>query len=381
VIALGALSVLFATSASAGALLSLEGIWVSAEARRLVQAGGSGDPGCFLEVSAEGSVLENCAEGIHRWPRVTESVTPGAAELRSESPDGVRHAVVRAGAPAEMELRIEQGGTVEYRRLYRLDPRHLPALRNLVLVRDRLLGDWTTEDGVPLRFDADGTYVFGGDAGRYRLRGGLSTPGGAWGVLFFEPKHGGPTRRYLLHGRGHRLGLAEIPLDVELVLPEPGSEASREGEEGARSAVGTEEPAQEEVRAEAAVGERPRDGREAGAAVGERPYEEREAEAVVVEGVRIPLPEEEDEPEVAVLPAGVEEPEPRIWFDRARPLAAEAASGNGEDPGEKEGEAEEPPPIARPIRPARKCGCQAGEAAAGLVLVGPWLVGRERRRS
>jgi len=135
------------------------------------------------------------------------------------------------------------------------------------------------------------------------------------------------------------------------------------------------------VRAEAAVGERPRDGREAGAAVGERPYEEREAEAVVVEGVRIPLPEEEDEPEVAVLPAGVEEPEPRIWFDRARPLAAEAASGNGEDPGEKEGEAEEPPPIARPIRPARKCGCQAGEAAAGLVLVGPWLVGRERRRS
>lgn len=352
-IALLALPLLFATPAFARAPVSLEGTWVSAEARRLLQSGQSGDPGCYLKVSAEGSVVESCADGVRRWPRVSESVTATAAELRSEGADGVRRAVVRAGAPAEMELRIEAGDSVEFRRLYRLDPRHSRELGDLVLVRDRLLGEWTTEDGVSLRFGGDGTYVFGGDAGRYRLKGGFLTPGGAQGVLYLQPESGGPTRRYLLHGRGHRLGLAEIPLDVELLLPDKARQ-----DEFARGSEGSIDAAVEE---------------------GEEPQREPGTEVVVVEGVRIPLPEEEDEPVLAVLPPGVEEPEPRIWLDRAIPPAEEIAKDEGEVHGDEEGE--EPPPIAQPIRPARRCGCQAAEATAGLILVGPWLGGRSRRRS
>lgn len=331
------LFVLLASPVAARASLSLEGVWVSAETRRWLQSDQTGDPGCFVEVSAEGpQVEENCAEGIYRVPRVTQTASGSAVELVWEGVDGTRRAVVRAGTPSEMELRIDRDGQLEYRRLYRLDARHLRGLRNLALARDRLVGEWTTEDGVSLAFRPDGTYAFGGDVGRYRVAGGFTTAGGAFGALVLEPERGGPTRRYLLHGQGARLGLAEVPRDVDLVLP-------------------TEEPAEVEARGEGG------------------------AEAVVLDGVEIPLPSEEGERPIAVLPPGVEEPTPRIWFDRKSEPAVEQRSPEAE-PTEEASAVEEPPPIARPIKPARKCGCQAAEAGAGLGLLVPWLVWRARRR-
>lgn len=331
---------LVATPAAARAPLSLEGVWVSAETRRWVQSGQTGDPGCFLEVSEGPQVEENCAEGIYRWPRVSQTTTAASVELVWEGVDGPRRAVVRAGTPSEMELRIDRDGELEYRRFYRLDARHLRGLRNLALARDRLVGEWTTEDGVSLSFRPDGTYAFGGDVGRYRVAGGFTTAGGAFGALFLEPEQGGPVRRYLLHGEGARLGLAEVPRDMDLLLlPE------------------AEEDEAEEV----------------------EPAEEGGAGAVVLDGVEIPLPSEEEGP-TSVLPPGAEEPAPRIWFDR-RSETATAERAPEDEISEEESAPEEPPPIARPIKPARKCGCQAAEAGAGLGLLVPWLVWRARRRS
>lgn len=317
---------LFAMPAWGQVGLSPEGTWVSAATRRLAQSGEGGDPGCFLQISEEGWVVEeNCSEIPTRWPSVKVTTSPSAVEIRSEGSEEQRRLVLRAGAPAEMELMVERGGEREFFRLYRLDDRFLPALRSLALVRDRLLGAWETEDGVPFRLRADGSYVFGGDLGRFRAEGGFSTEGGAWGALFLEPEAGGPIRRYLLHGSGSRLGLAEVPRDMDLLLP-----SHLEAED-----------------------------------------EEEVVEEVVVEGVAIPLPSRPSEP-TAVFPPGAEEPTVGIWLVRSSPTPLDEAQ-------EEEPLAEEEvPAIAQPIRPARKCGCGTAEAGLGVGLLLPalWLARR-----
>lgn len=315
--------------------LSPEGTWVAAEARRLVQSGESGDPGCFLQVSEGGRVVEeSCSEIPFHWPSPSVSRTGRAIEIRSVGADAIRRLVLRPGAPSEIEVMVERGGEQEFYRLYRLDDASLPALRSLALVRDRLIGEWETEDKVPLQVRADGRYVFGGDTGRYRAEGGFRTAGGAWGALFLEPETGGPIRRYLLHGREERLGLAEVPRDVELLLP-------------------SQHAVEEE---------------------GEAPSAEEE---VVIEGIAIPLPGgSAAEMPLPVLPPGVEEPMVRIWFERARPSSeVEEVHVEEEEPVE-----EEVPAIAQPIRPARSCGCGAGEAGVALGLAIPWLWLTSRRK-
>ena len=62
---------LFAMPAWGQVGLSPEGTWVSAATRRLAQSGEGGDPGCFLQISEEGWVVEeNCSEIPTRGPPV-----------------------------------------------------------------------------------------------------------------------------------------------------------------------------------------------------------------------------------------------------------------------------------------------------------------------
>lgn len=314
--------------------LSPEGAWVSAEARRLLQEGRAGDPGCYLVVTEEGSAVEeSCAEATFPWPSVSVTRSGSTIEIRSVDADLARRLVLRPGAPSELEVRIERGGESDFHRLYRLEDRYLPALETLRQVRDHLLGDWETEDGVELTLGGDGSYRFGGDVGRFRAEGGFLTEAGAWVALFFEPEGGGPVRRYLLHGRGERIGLAEVPRDVELLVAAPEAEA---------------EP------------------------------EEKEAEEVVVEGIAIPLPTPSSA-EHRVLPPGVEEPAPRIWLQRPTPKDEEGKVAERETSEPGEGDAELPA-IAQPIRPVRSCGCAASEAGffGAVLLPGLWLARRRR---
>lgn len=319
-------AVVAALPLGAQAALSPEGIWVTAEARRILQAGTTGDPGCTLIVAKE-RVEESCEATPFLWPSPRFGREGGIIEIRSDGLDANRRLILRPGAPSELEVRIEREGEREFYRLYRLEERHRAALETLVQVRDHLLGEWETEDGVALHFGADGSYRFGGDVGRFRAEGGFLTEAGAWIALFFEPE-AGPVRRYLVHGRGQRIGLAEVPRDVDLLLPAPTIEEEAEDEE---------------------------------------------AEEVVVEGIAIPLPG--GAPLTGrILPRDVEEPAVGIWLERPAPPPMEE---NPEELEEEEGD-EETPAIAQPIRPARKCGCGSAEGGAlGGILFGVlWLFRR-----
>lgn len=322
--------VVSAGTASAQVGLSPEGVWVTAEARRLLGEGRTGDPGCHLVVAEGGTAVEeDCAEGRLRWPAVSVVRNVGAVEIRSEGADAVRRLVLRPGAPSELEVHVERDGERSFHRLYRLEPRHRPALDTLVLVRDRLLGSWETGDGVEVVFDGQGRYRFGGDVGRFRVEAGFVTELGAWAALHFEPEAGGPVRRYLVHGEGERLGLAEVPRDVDLLVAPPAPDSEPE------------------------VGD----------------------VVVVVEGVSIPVPG--TAPAAGrVLPPHLEEPAPGIWL--RRPVARDHVAAEAE-PEEIEPPAE-PPPIAQPIRPARSCGCAASEAGAFALILPAFWFARGRRR-
>lgn len=339
-------TLLFASSAGARVPVPMVGTWVSAEARQALEAGEQRALGCILTIDERPLEVREACDGVERaWPKVRfSSLGQAGLQIRSEDPEDaagvVRTIVSRAGAPDELEVRVEvPGGAREFRRLYRLDAGRLAALETAQIVQGRLVGQWKTDDGGALAFGPDGTFSFQGEQGRFQVEAGFETAAGAWGALTLQPQEG-QVRQYLLHGAGWRVGLAEVPRDLELRLP-------------------SDVPAPVEV-AEAVE----------------------EAESVEVDGVAIPLPPRAPSHWAVVAP-WEEEPQVTLWLTRQAPeqmAAAERAEAKAEATGEPGAEvdgevAEEPPPIAQPIVPARRraCGCGAGEAGLlALVAVPLW---------
>lgn len=363
-------TLLFASSAGARVEVPVVGVWVSAEARQALEAGEQRALGCYLTIDERPLEVRETCDGVERaWPRVRLSAM-GATGLQIRSPEPaeegelVRTLISRPGAPDELEVRIQApGGAREFRRLYRLDERRLDALETVELVQRRLVGRWNADDGGALAFLPDGTYTFHGERGTFRVEAGFETEAGAWGALFLEPEDG-QRRRYLLHGAGWRIGLAEVPRDVELRLP---------------SDVEPEDPAEEVV--EGAAADDPWSDRGAEGLEADEPTAAPHHEApelVHVGGVAIPLPRRAPA-KWAVVGFREVEPEVTLWLTRQAEdaQAVEARDADGLSPeGEAilaEAEEEEPPPIAQPIVPAKRrvCGCGAAEGALALVLLVP----------
>jgi hypothetical protein len=226
-----------------------------------------------------------------------------------------------------------------------------------------LVGQWKTDDGGALVFGPDGTFSFQGEQGRFQVEAGFETAAGAWGALTLQPQEG-QVRQYLLHGAGWRVGLAEVPRDLELRLPSDVPAAVEEEPAPARGLHGTGLG----LRPVDVPGEEPREGAEAAEAVEAVEAEE----SVEVDGVAIPFPPRGPSHWAVVAP-WEEEPQVTLWLTRQAP---EQMAAKERAEAEVDGEvAEEPPPIAQPIVPARRraCGCGAGEAGLlALVAVPLW---------
>lgn len=323
-----------ALEAQARVRVPMVGTWVSSEARQALDAKEQREIGCYLTVEEEPlRVVERC-DGVERpWPRPRlESPGSNVLEIHSQEEGIRRRLVARAGAPTEIEVSAqEEGGEIELRRLYRLNPARIRSLENLAITQSRLVGTWRTDEGGAFTFSPDGTFSASGEAGRFRVDAGFESEGGAWGLLHLLPE-GGVPRRYLLHGAGVRIGLAEVPQDLDLHLPE--EEGPPDPEEGA-------------------------------------PDEERE---VVIEGISIPLPAQKRASRV--VPAWEEEPAVGLWLSRSRKAEAATVAEEPPDP--------EQPPISQPIlsNKRRICGCASSEGALSLAALLPLLAaGRRGRRS
>lgn len=318
----------------------LGGIWAPAE---LVQALAERRPQeipCYLVIEAEPlEVFEDCGGVRTRWAGVAiEAPRAGRLEIQAGE---ARRLVFRAGTPNELEFSRGSGEEIEFLRLHRLPEASEFRLRSWAAAQRMLVGSWTTEEGTPVRFEAEGTYLFANERGRYRLAPGTSIVG-AWGVLRLEPEEA-KERTFLLTGAGRRIGLAVPPPELQEAVAEE-------------------------------LGDTPGAGGIAGSAVQERapmpgalPELEEAPSEVPDDGMQVVAPELE------VV----------IWLEREgpsqQPTMEAAPEPEPEEPGA--GGAGELPPIAQPISPKGRCGCSAGEASlgAGLLALLPALW-RWRRR-
>ncbi len=315
----------------------LSGVWVPGDLLQALQTESPREIPCYLVIEAEEAleVLEECGDGRMRWTgAVLEAERAGRLEVRAGEQ---RRLVFRAGTPNELELvrpAAMPGEAPQLERLYRLPAALEERLRSWATAQQILVGAWKTEDGADVGFAPDGTFHIAQEKGRYRLRPGAPMPG-AWGVLYLQPAEGEEERIYLLTGAGRRIGLALPPAHLVPALREAvhgGAPAAQEQEQGMQPGAAQERGMLPGEAAGGAGG--------SGGAGGE----------------------------VEVEPAPLEI---TIWLTRAGPgveQQATAPSAPAEAPQEPE-MPREPPPIAQPIEPQKRCGCTAGEGVSGLGLL------------
>lgn len=381
-----------ALASDGGAGAPLEGVWVPGQLLQALQADAPQEIPCYVVIETRPlGVLEECGGARTRWSGpVLEEPRAGRLEV---SAGQARRLVFRAGTPNELELQRDEGGESEFERLYRLPVPLEERLRSWAAAQRMLVGSWRTTEGTEVEFRADGTYRLATEEGHFRLLPGAPVRG-AWAVLALQPPEGA-ERVYLLVGAGRSVGLAQPPdellplLERQLHAPpaqEPGILPGQErglpvaGEGSRESGVVPEGPGGQEQ------GVRPM-APPAGQEEGPRPEPPAAEEG---EGAA-PEPPAGPSPGAEVAGAGGTAPEGlpgtaalevTILLERTGPGVEQqsAAEVPPEEPAPEPAAPAEPPPIAQPIEPQRRCGCSASEGIGlGLALLTLASGGRKRQ--